>query len=190
MTNRCPSKIFSKYIKFQPLFYAKSHCVIIIAQKPLCLQTDNNDRHILKYTKMKLLSEKKIVEVKCLFFCFSFTTKDCCDNAENIYYDAMTMNGYYTITWKRNSHISYLSKLYSALLDWTVTVHLYLTSPCPVEGYIIFIQPWSIHYYITVWRGRRRRDRIQLPMQSVPITTKVVGFNPAQARCTRYNIMW
>lgn len=47
---------------------------------------------------MKMLSEKKIVEVKCLFFCFSFTTKDCCDNAENIYYDAMTMNGYYTIT--------------------------------------------------------------------------------------------
>jgi hypothetical protein len=76
------------------------------------------------------------------------------------------------------------------LLDWTVTVHLYLTSPCPVEGYIIFIQPWGIHCYITVWRGCRCHDRIQLPVQSVPITTKVVGLNPAQARCTRYNIMW
>jgi len=27
-------------------------------------------------------------------------------------------------------------------------------------------------------------------MQSVPITTKVVGSNPDQARCTRYNVMW
>ena len=28
---------------------------------------------------------------------------------------------------------------------------------------------------------------LQLPMQSVPITTKVVSSNPAQARCTPYN---
>jgi len=31
---------------------------------------------------------------------------------------------------------------------------------------------------------------LQLPMQSVPITTKVVSSNPAQARCTHYIIMW
>ena len=31
---------------------------------------------------------------------------------------------------------------------------------------------------------------LQLPMQSVPITTTVVSLNPAQARCTWYNIMW
>jgi len=31
---------------------------------------------------------------------------------------------------------------------------------------------------------------LQPPMQSVPITTNVVGSNPSQARCTRYNIMW
>jgi hypothetical protein len=30
---------------------------------------------------------------------------------------------------------------------------------------------------------------LQLPMQLVPITTKVVSSNPAQASCTRYNIM-
>jgi len=30
---------------------------------------------------------------------------------------------------------------------------------------------------------------LQLPMQSVPIITKVVSLNPSQARCTRY-IMW
>ena len=29
----------------------------------------------------------------------------------------------------------------------------------------------------------------QLPVQSVPITTNVVGSNPTQARCARYNIM-
>ena len=33
---------------------------------------------------------------------------------------------------------------------------------------------------------------LQLPtcMQSVPIITNVVSLNPAQMRCTRYNIMW
>jgi len=31
---------------------------------------------------------------------------------------------------------------------------------------------------------------IQLPMQSVPITTKVVSLNHAQVRRARYNIMW
>jgi hypothetical protein len=30
---------------------------------------------------------------------------------------------------------------------------------------------------------------LQLPMQSVPITTEVVSSNPAQMRCTQYNIM-
>ena len=42
-------------------------------------------------------------------------------------------------------------------------------------------------------RGRRRCDRIwylQLHMQSVCITTNVICLNTAQARCTRYNIMW
>ena len=36
------------------------------------------------------------------------------------------------------------------------------------------------------------RDRLylQLPMQSVYITTNVVSSYPGQARCTRYNIMW
>jgi hypothetical protein len=30
---------------------------------------------------------------------------------------------------------------------------------------------------------------IQLPVQSLPITTNVVNLNPANGRCTRYNIM-
>ena len=30
---------------------------------------------------------------------------------------------------------------------------------------------------------------LQLPMQSVPITTEVVSLNLTQVRCTRYNIM-
>jgi hypothetical protein len=32
-------------------------------------------------------------------------------------------------------------------------------------------------------------NAIHLPVQSVPITTKVVSSNPAQERCTRYNIL-
>jgi len=31
---------------------------------------------------------------------------------------------------------------------------------------------------------------LQLPMQSVPVTTEVQSLNPAQTRCTWYNIMW
>jgi hypothetical protein len=31
---------------------------------------------------------------------------------------------------------------------------------------------------------------LQLPMKSEPITTNVVSLNPAQERCTRYNILW
>jgi len=31
---------------------------------------------------------------------------------------------------------------------------------------------------------------LQLHMQSMPIITNVVSSNPAQARCTRYNIKW
>ena len=37
-------------------------------------------------------------------------------------------------------------------------------------------------------RGRDRMD-LQLPIQSVSITTNVVSSNPAQTRRTRYNIM-
>jgi len=32
-------------------------------------------------------------------------------------------------------------------------------------------------------------SNLQLPMQSVHITTNVVSSNPSQAKCTRYNIM-
>ena len=39
-------------------------------------------------------------------------------------------------------------------------------------------------------RSRHGRVRmVKLHMQSVPITTNVVSSNPAQARCTQYNIM-
>ena len=45
---------------------------------------------------------------------------------------------------------------------------------------------------LEVKRGRRGCDRmvvdLQLPIQSVYITTNVVNSNPTQAKCTRYNI--
>jgi flagellar biosynthesis protein FliP len=34
-----------------------------------------------------------------------------------------------------------------------------------------------------------RNNNLHLPMQSVHITSNVASSNPAQARCTRYNIM-
>jgi hypothetical protein len=41
--------------------------------------------------------------------------------------------------------------------------------------------------------GRRGRDGMVVEFittyQSVPITTNIVSSNPAQARCTQYNIM-
>ena len=37
---------------------------------------------------------------------------------------------------------------------------------------------------VIVWKSD-----LQLPMQSVPTTNNVVSSNPAQARCTRYNIL-
>ena len=37
---------------------------------------------------------------------------------------------------------------------------------------------------VIVWKSD-----LQLPMQSVPITNNVVSSNPAQTRCTRYNIL-
>jgi hypothetical protein len=49
------------------------------------------------------------------------------------------------------------------------------SNPPPDEGTIVVVIVWQLD--------------LQLPMQSVPITTNIVSSNPAQARCTRYNIM-
>jgi hypothetical protein len=49
-------------------------------------------------------------------------------------------------------------------------------------------KPFSVFWFkavVIVWKLD-----LQLPMQSVPIATIVVGSNPAQAIHTRYNIMW
>ena len=43
--------------------------------------------------------------------------------------------------------------------------------------------------YTVVGHDRIWQLNLQLHMQLVPITTKVVSSDPAQARCTRYNIM-
>jgi len=45
------------------------------------------------------------------------------------------------------------------------------------------------HYVIKFVSDLLQVD-LQLPMQSVPITTKFVSLNPTMVRCTRYNIMW
>jgi hypothetical protein len=52
---------------------------------------------------------------------------------------------------------------------------------------------YTLYITYTFSSSQRDRDRmvidLQLPMPSVPITTNDASSNPAQARCTRYNIM-
>ena len=47
--------------------------------------------------------------------------------------------------------------------------------------------------YKIIFGGCHDHDRMVVgftTVQSVPITTKVVSLNPAQAKCTQYNIDW
>jgi len=52
----------------------------------------------------------------------------------------------------------------------------------------------TLHRILIYSRGRRGRDHMVVGFitiyASVPITTNVGSSNPAQTRCTRYNIMW
>ena len=48
-------------------------------------------------------------------------------------------------------------------------------NPLKTQGVIVVVIVWQLD--------------LQLPMQSVPITTKVLSWNPAQARFTRYIII-
>ena len=61
---------------------------------------------------------------------------------------------------------------------------------CTCTHFIIFglTRPWlePTIYHV---RGEHAIHYTQLPVQSVPITTKVVSSNTAQARCTRYIYM-
>ena len=54
----------------------------------------------------------------------------------------------------------------------------------------VIINSWCWYVYNITLRGIMIICYLdlQLPMQSVPITSNVVSLNPAQARCTRYNI--
>ena len=59
-------------------------------------------------------------------------------------------------------------------------------------GHIILLlsQPSLFSYsYTCCMLSREGTNTDFIPMQSVPITTNVVSSNPAQASCTRYNIM-
>ena len=48
-------------------------------------------------------------------------------------------------------------------------------NPLKTQGVIVVVIVWQLD--------------LQLPMQSVPITTEVLSWNPAQARFTRYIII-
>ena len=55
----------------------------------------------------------------------------------------------------------------------------------------IYISVYIILFQLPRLEGCNGRERmvVGLPMQSVPIITNVLSSNPAQARCTQYNIM-
>jgi len=55
-------------------------------------------------------------------------------------------------------------------------LRIYFTLLVSCSGAIVVVIIWMLD--------------LQLPMQSVPITTKVVSSNLAKARCTQYTIMW
>jgi len=66
--------------------------------------------------------------------------------------------------------------LYKLLNSYVSLMYIYRGSFTWKSGVVVVFILWKLD--------------IQLPMQSVPITTNVVISNPAQARRTRYNIMW
>ena len=59
-------------------------------------------------------------------------------------------------------------------------IHPITTTTAPPEIYIIYV--WVVVVVIGWYLD------VQLPVQSVPITTNVASLHPAQAGCTRYNI--
>ena len=68
-----------------------------------------------------------------------------------------------------------------------VFIHVFFFYPIRSEFYqflTFFCEAVVVVVIVIVWYLN-----LQLSMQSVPITTKIVPFNLVQARCTRYNIM-
>ena len=62
--------------------------------------------------------------------------------------------------------------------------HVYLFIPIKIEEVTLTTTTLQAAVVMIVWQLD-----FQLHVQLVPITTKVVSSNPAQVRCTRYNIM-
>jgi hypothetical protein len=72
-----------------------------------------------------------------------------------------------------NSHVLKFFIIAELLLVWCI-------SPFIITMFIIML----LKYFL--FRGML----LQTSMESVHITTEVESSNPAQARCTRYNIIW
>ena len=88
-------------------------------------------------------------------------------------------------------------------LSWNI---LNIINPCRPTEYLICIfvfcltklnqqismsSPLTESFNLEPWSpGNTCLFTGRLPLQSVHITTKVVSSNPAQAMCTRYNVMW
>jgi hypothetical protein len=61
-----------------------------------------------------------------------------------------------------------------------------------MKNLVLFVCPYCYYNDLYGFRftGGHRGHDLQLPMQSVHITTNAVSSNLAQMRCTRYNIKW
>ena len=60
---------------------------------------------------------------------------------------------------------------------------------CHFQQYFNYIMQ-GIFFKMLVEKAEKEKPQKNLPMQSVLITTNIVTLNPAQVRCTGYNIMW
>ena len=89
------------------------------------------------------------------------------------------------------------TEIYPKFIKQTNTIFIDILSASATYLSCITCKLWN-DPNMQIWskflmRNRRGCDRmvfdLQLPMQSVPITTNVVSSNPYQARCTQYNIM-
>ena len=78
--------------------------------------------------------------------------------------------------------------MYCIVFFFILVIFLLSTSYCYLPHNIFYLYYigffWRAILVMIVWLLD-----LQLPMQSVSITTEVVNLNPAQGRCTRYNNM-
>jgi hypothetical protein len=78
------------------------------------------------------------------------------------------------------------------LIEIWFYAYLYAPPFLPISAFQFRCRAWYGSLGLipgTIWKTSCNNILLQLPVQSVPITTNLVSSNPAQTSCTRYNIM-